>query len=96
MIRLGQLLKAADLVASGAIKLKQCADIMGQIERSLLLLASMGPLALAGAGIVTGCTRLATSKRLSALPSTWRQPPSQGSGVAGSAVATTPVLPLQF
>ena len=34
-------------------------------------LASMGPLALAGAGIVTGCNRLAASRRLSALPSTW-------------------------
>ena len=30
-------------------------------------LASMGPLALAGAGIVTGCSRLAASRRLSAL-----------------------------
>jgi len=55
-------------------------------------LASMGPLALAGAGIVTGCSRLVTSKRLSALPSTWRQPTPQGSGVAGSAVATTPLV----
>jgi tetratricopeptide (TPR) repeat protein len=35
-------------------------------------LASMGPLALAGAGIVTGCSRLAVSRRLSALPSTSR------------------------
>jgi tetratricopeptide (TPR) repeat protein len=35
-------------------------------------LASMGPLALAGAGIVTGCSRLAASRRLSALPSTSR------------------------
>ena len=33
-------------------------------------LASMGPLALAGAGIVTGCRRLAEARRLSALPST--------------------------
>jgi tetratricopeptide (TPR) repeat protein len=32
-------------------------------------LASMGPLALAGAGIVTGCSRLAASRLLSALPS---------------------------
>jgi len=36
-------------------------------------LASMGPLALAGAGIVTGCNRLAASRRLSALPSTSRR-----------------------
>src|SRR5262245_30613115 len=36
-------------------------------------LASMGPLALAGAGIVTGCSRLVTSRRLSALPSTSRR-----------------------
>jgi tetratricopeptide (TPR) repeat protein len=35
-------------------------------------LASMGPLALAGAGIVTGCSRLAASRRLSALPSILR------------------------
>jgi len=35
-------------------------------------LASMGPLALAGAGIVTGCSRLAAPRRLSALPSTSR------------------------
>jgi len=35
-------------------------------------LASMGPLALAGAGIVTGCSRLAASRRFSALPSTLR------------------------
>ena len=35
-------------------------------------LASMGLLALAGAGIVTGCSRLAASRRLSALPSTSR------------------------
>jgi len=36
-------------------------------------LASMGPLALAGAGIVTGCNRLAASRRLlAALPSTPR------------------------
>jgi len=32
-------------------------------------LASMGPLALAGAGIVTGCSRLAASRWLSSLPS---------------------------
>ena len=36
-------------------------------------LASMGPLALAGAGIVTGCNRLAASRRFSALPSTSRR-----------------------
>jgi tetratricopeptide (TPR) repeat protein len=36
-------------------------------------LASMGPLALAGAGIVAGCNRLAASRRLSALPSTARR-----------------------
>jgi tetratricopeptide (TPR) repeat protein len=36
-------------------------------------LASMGPLALAGAGIVTGCSSLAASKRLSALPWVSRQ-----------------------
>jgi len=35
-------------------------------------LASMGPLALAGAGIVTGCSRLAASRPFSALPSTLR------------------------
>jgi hypothetical protein len=55
-------------------------------------LASMGPLALAGAGIVTGCSRLAALRRLSALPSTSRHATSQGSGVAGSAVATTPLV----
>jgi protein O-mannosyl-transferase len=55
-------------------------------------LASMGPLALAGAGIVTGCSRLAASRRLSALPSTSRHTTSRGSGVAGSAVATTPLV----
>ena len=55
-------------------------------------LASMGPLALAGAGIVTGCSRLVGSRRLSALPSTSRDPPPQGSGVAGSSVATTPLV----
>src|SRR5213595_229462 len=49
-------------------------------------LASMGPLALAGAGIVTACRRIAASRRLSALPSTSRHPPPQGSGVANSAV----------
>jgi tetratricopeptide (TPR) repeat protein len=42
-------------------------------------LASMGPLALAGAGIVTACSRLAASGRLSALPST-------------SSVVTTPLV----
>ena len=52
----------------------------------------MGPLALAGAGIVTGCSRLAASRRLSALPSTSRHPPPQGSGVAGSALATAPLV----
>jgi tetratricopeptide (TPR) repeat protein len=45
-------------------------------------LASMGPLALAGAGIVTGCRRLAASKRLSALPSTSQH----------RAVVTTPLV----
>jgi tetratricopeptide (TPR) repeat protein len=55
-------------------------------------LASMGPLALAGAGIVTGCSRLAASRHLSALPSTSRQATPQGSGVAGNAVATTPLV----
>lgn len=55
-------------------------------------LASMGPLALAGAGIVTGCSRLAAPRRLSALPATSRRAISQGSGVAGSAVATTPLV----
>ena len=45
-------------------------------------LASMGPLALAGAGIVTGCSRLAASRRLSALPSTSRH----------RAVVTTPLV----
>ena len=35
-------------------------------------LASMGPLALAGAGIVTGCSRLAASRWLSGLPSILR------------------------
>jgi tetratricopeptide (TPR) repeat protein len=45
-------------------------------------LASMGPLALAGAGIVTGCGRLAVSRRLSALLSTSRQ----------RAVAKTPLV----
>jgi tetratricopeptide (TPR) repeat protein len=45
-------------------------------------LASMGPLALAAAGIVTGCSRLAAaSRRLSALPSTSRP----------RAVVTTPL-----
>jgi len=55
-------------------------------------LASMGPLALAGAGIVTGCSRLAASRPLSALPSTSRHATPQGSGVAGSAVARTPLV----
>jgi len=55
-------------------------------------LASMGPLALAGAGIVTGCSRLAALRRLSALSSTSRHATSRGSGVAGSAVATTPLV----
>jgi tetratricopeptide (TPR) repeat protein len=54
-------------------------------------LASMGPLALAGAGIVTACSRLAASGRLSALPSTRRHPPPQGSGVAHSPVVTVPL-----
>ena len=52
-------------------------------------LASMGPLALAAAGIVTGCSRLAGSRRLAALPSPSRHPPAQGSVVGGSAAATT-------
>ena len=42
----------------------------------------MGPLALAGAGIVTGCSRLAASRRLSTLPSTSRH----------RAVITTPLV----
>ena len=54
-------------------------------------LASMGPLALAGAGIATACSRLAVSGRLSALPSTSRHPPPQDSGVANSAVVTMPL-----
>src|SRR6266480_3662334 len=54
-------------------------------------LASMGPLALAGAGIVTGCSRLAASRRLSESPSTSRHATPQVSGVAGNAVATTPL-----
>jgi protein O-mannosyl-transferase len=45
-------------------------------------LASMGPLALASAGIVMGCSRLAASRGLSALPSTSRQ----------SALVTTPLV----
>ena len=53
-------------------------------------LASMGPLALAGAGIVTGCSRLAASRRLSALPSTSRQ--RSRSGEADRAVVTTPLV----
>jgi tetratricopeptide (TPR) repeat protein len=55
-------------------------------------LASMGPLALAGAGIVTGCSRLTTSKRLSVLPSTSRHPPPEAFRVTGSAVATKPLV----
>jgi tetratricopeptide (TPR) repeat protein len=55
-------------------------------------LASMGPLALAAAGIVTGCRRLAASRRLSALPSRSQYTTSRGSRVAGSAVATTPLV----
>ncbi len=55
-------------------------------------LASMGPLALAGAGIVTGCSRLAASRHLSALPLTSRHATPQGSAVAGSAVVTTPLV----
>ena len=54
-------------------------------------LASMGPLALAGAGIATACSRLAASGRLSALPSTSQHPPPQDSGVANSAVVTMPL-----
>jgi tetratricopeptide (TPR) repeat protein len=45
-------------------------------------LASMGPLALAAAGIVTGCSRLAASRSLSALQSTSRH----------SALATTTLV----
>src|SRR6184192_1471660 len=45
-------------------------------------LASMGPLALAGAGIVTGCNRLPAPRRLSALSSTSRD----------GAVVTTPLV----
>ena len=55
-------------------------------------LASMGPLALAGAGIVTGCSRLAASRHLSALPLTSRHATPQGFGVAGRPVATTPLV----
>jgi len=55
-------------------------------------LASMGPLALAAAGIVTGCSRLAASRGLSALPSASGHLPPQGSGVTGSAVITTPLV----
>jgi protein O-mannosyl-transferase len=51
-------------------------------------LASMGPLALAGAGIVTGCTRLTASRRLSGWPSTSRHPPPEAFGVAGSVMVT--------
>jgi protein O-mannosyl-transferase len=39
-------------------------------------LASIGPLALAGAGIVKGCSRLTASRRLSVLPSTSGHSPS--------------------
>src|SRR6266699_3289378 len=55
-------------------------------------LASMGPLALAAAGIVTGCSRRAASRGLSALPSASGHLPPQGSGVTGSAVITTPLV----
>jgi tetratricopeptide (TPR) repeat protein len=55
-------------------------------------LASMGPLALVGAGIVTGCSRLGGSRRLSAFPSASRDSPPQGSGVAVSSMATTPLV----
>jgi protein O-mannosyl-transferase len=55
-------------------------------------LASMGPLALAGAGIIKGCSRLTGSRRLSVLPSTSGHSPPQGSGVAGTVVAKTPLL----
>jgi len=51
-------------------------------------LASMGPLALAGASIVTICSRLAASRRLSASPSTSPHPPRR----ASSAVVTTPLV----
>jgi tetratricopeptide (TPR) repeat protein len=43
--------------------------------------ASMGPLALAGAGIVTGCSRISASKHLPALPSISGHPPLQDSRV---------------
>src|SRR5437868_6518229 len=55
-------------------------------------LASMGPLALAGAGIVTACSHLAASRRFSAIPAISRHATSQGSGEAGSAVVTTPLV----
>jgi protein O-mannosyl-transferase len=55
-------------------------------------LASMGPLTLAGAGIVTGCSRLTTSKSLLVLPSTSRHPPPEAFGVTGSAVSTKPLV----
>jgi tetratricopeptide (TPR) repeat protein len=51
-------------------------------------LASMGPLALAGAGIVTGCARLTASKCLSGLPSTSRPLSPKAFGVAGSVMVT--------
>jgi protein O-mannosyl-transferase len=55
-------------------------------------LASMGPLALAGAGIVTGCGRLTASRRLSVSPSTSRLPPPEASGVADSVMAIGPLV----
>jgi tetratricopeptide (TPR) repeat protein len=50
-------------------------------------LASMGPLALAGASIMMGYSRLAASRRFSAFPATSHAPP-QTSGVVESAAAT--------
>jgi tetratricopeptide (TPR) repeat protein len=55
-------------------------------------LASMGPLALAGAGIVTGSNRLTASSYLSILPSTTRHPPTHVSDAAGSSLATKPLV----
>ena len=53
-------------------------------------LASMGPLALAGAGIITACSRIGASSRLSSFPSTSRDPGPQGSGVGVGALVTMP------
>ena len=53
-------------------------------------LASMGPLALAAAGIITGWSRLTGSRRLAASPS--RRPTPCGSRVTGGAVSTMPLF----